>query len=176
MADGKTVAKRFIFTTFKKSDMSANTLNELFRAFSWSMNVLLRGVTPSFDWLNRPMIGGVNILAGGYRGAFCQVRGDWAFYCELFYFPQWNCADRMCWMCRASSNDPDLAWTEFSATAGWRDTMWSHESYMTFLRTSGLTIPVLFTHLIGFRLDCVMIDVLHTVDQGVASHVIGNVL
>ena len=54
--------------------------------------------------------------------------------------------------------------------------MWSHESYMTFLRTSGLAIPVLFTVAIGFRLECVMIDVLHTVDQGVASHVIGNVL
>ena len=116
------------------------------------MNVLLPGVTPGFYWQNRPMIGGGNILVGGYRGALSQVRGGWAFYCELFYFPQWNCADRMCWMCKASSNDPDLTWTDFSSTAGWRGTIWSHESYMTFLRTSGLAIPVLFTAAIGFRL------------------------
>ena len=47
---------------------------------------------------------------------------------------------------------------------------------MTFLRTACHATPVLFAAAIGFRLECVMIDVLHTVGQGVASHVVGNVL
>ena len=40
----------------------------------------------------------------------------------------------------------------------------------------GKSIPVLLLLVIGFRLECVMIDVLHTVDQGIASHIIANVL
>ena len=34
--------------------------------------------------------------------ALMQVRGDWEFYCDIFKFPRWNEANRMCWICRAS--------------------------------------------------------------------------
>ena len=78
--------------------MSANTLDALFKAFSWSMNVLLQGIPPSHDWQNRHIDGGGDLLAGGFRGCLCQARGDWAFYFEVFYSPQWNCAERMCWL------------------------------------------------------------------------------
>ena len=47
------------------------------------------------------------------------------------------------------------------------------------LRVLGLAIPVLFmavVGVIGLRLECVTIDVLHAVDQGFASDVIGNIL
>ena len=104
------------------------------------------------------------------------MRGDWAFYCELFRFPQWNSADRMCFLCRASSTDPALAWMKFGPDAGWRRTRWTHETYLRFLRRGSLAIPALLVFAIGFRLECVMIDVLHTVDQGVASHIIANVM
>ena len=79
-------------------------------------------------------------------------------------------------MCRASSTNEALAWVKFGLDAGWRRTRWSHEGYLRFLRRGGFAIPALLVLAIGFRLDCVMIDVLHTVDQGVASHIIANIL
>jgi hypothetical protein len=46
---------------------------------------------------------------------------------------------------------------------------------MEFLRASGLALPVLFVFLIGFILECIHIDVLHTVDLGLNSHIVANV-
>ena len=79
-------------------------------------------------------------------------------------------------MCRASSRLGNMAWMRFGPGAGWRKTRWTHETYLRYLRTAGLVIPALLAMCVGFRLDCVMVDVLHTVDQGVASHIIGNVM
>ena len=81
----------------------------------------------------------------------------------------------MCPFCPASSTDPSLAWTDTSRTAGWRATRWTHETYMAWRRAAGLAIPMLFL-VIGFRLECVNIDVLHTVDQGIDSHNIGSIM
>jgi hypothetical protein len=44
------------------------------------------------------------------------------------------------------------------------------------LRAAGIAIPALLILIVGFRIDCVMVDVLHAVDQGVASRIIGNSL
>ena len=45
---------------------------------------------------------------------------------------------------------------------------------MAALTLAGVVIPVLFNTL-GFRVELVMIDVLHCVDLGVASHIVGNI-
>jgi hypothetical protein len=173
---GATMQTKFIFTVMKKSDMVADSLDQLLRAFSWSMNVLLSGETPTLNWLNEPMAGGGNALAGGHRGVLAQARGDWQFYCQAFYFPQWNCADVMCPFCRASSADAARSWTDVSAEAGWRATKWVHEAYIAHRLAAGLAIPVLFAICLGFRLECVTVDPLHSVDQGVASHIVGSVM
>ena len=135
---------------------------------------------PTIDWNGRAIRGVPRTpLAGGWCGQLCQIRGDWQFYCECFYFPQWNSADQMCWLCRASSVDAGRLWTDFSRNAGWRETMWTHESYLHYRRTSGLAIPMLLRNgigIIGLRLECVMVDVLHTIDLGLACHIIANVM
>ena len=46
---------------------------------------------------------------------------------------------------------------------------------MEHLRLEGLVIPFLLLLVIGFRPECIMVDVLHTVDLGLASHIVGNV-
>eukprot|EP00959_Pyramimonas_sp_CCMP1952_P387391 8118461-Pyramimonas_sp.AAC.1 len=48
--------------------------------------------------------------------------------------------------------------------------------YLRHLHVEGLAVPVLFACLLGFRLECVMVDVLHTVDQGVANHIVASVI
>ena len=50
---------------------------------------------------------------------------------------------------------------------------------MAFLRERGLPVPQLFRRrggVLGLRLDNVLIDILHTVDQGLGSNVIGNIV
>ena len=77
---------RIIFTVIRSAEMLPNTLDTLFEAMAWSLNVCLKGLTPSADWQNRPLTGGGRQLAGGYRGACCQIRGDWEFFARLFTF------------------------------------------------------------------------------------------
>ena len=44
------------------------------------------------------------------------------------------------------------------------------------MRASGLAAPMLLRAALGLRLECVMVDVLHTVDAGLSAHVCGNVI
>ena len=90
----------------------------------------------------------------------------------MFSFPKWNQAVNMCWLCEASAAGP-LAYTNFNADAPWRRTKRTHQSYLAQLEASGKPTPTLFRRVFGLRLECIAIDVLHTVDQGVASHIIG---
>jgi hypothetical protein len=143
------------------------------------MNVALSGETPLVDYNDRPVAGSGRPLCGNFRAAVCQLRGDWEWYTKVFYFGQWNENIHMCPFCRASNRDPELQWSNFAEDAGWRGTRWSHETYMAHLRHGGLPIPIMFRQrggIIGLRLECTMVDVLHTVDQGIASHIIANII
>ena len=136
---------------------------------------MLSGNAPTSDWAGRRIAGG-EPLADGWRGALCQVRGDWEFYTQLFRFRTCTTNERMCWLCRASNVDPMRAWSDFSLGAGWRATRWTHESYLAFLRGAGLAIPPLLLLAIGFRLECVLVDTMHAVDLGICASIIGNIL
>ena len=94
LGSSKTMQKLFVCTVIRKSEMSADTLDYILRILASSFNTLLDGKTPSTNLLNRGFLGGGEWLANGWRGALCQIRGDWAFHCECFYCPQWNSADR----------------------------------------------------------------------------------
>jgi hypothetical protein len=170
-----TMQSRFLFTTVRKNDMVADAMDHLLKVFAWSMNVMLSGQTPHTDWSGNPLLGGGQDLAGGLRGALCQVRGDWEFYCQVFGFGRHN-QELMCPFCRASGTLADLTWTDFTPTAHWRRTLWTHESYIAYLRHNGLAVPMLFRIALGLRLECTMVDVLHTVDLGLTGHICGNVI
>jgi hypothetical protein len=172
-----TLAKRFVFTTIKASSCKpdGSTLDAIWKIFAWSVDVLLSGMSPSTDFRGRPVFDDVKPLAEGYRAAFCQCRGDWAFFSEALGFPWHNEVENMCWLCNAGARDPRCSWTDFTPDAGWRATRRTHESYCGHLERIGKPISALF-QATGFRLEFVMIDVLHTVDLGIASHIIGNVM
>ena len=61
--------KRFLFTVIRKKDLGGETMNELFRVLSWSLNVCLTGIMPDQDWNLSPLQGGKKFLAEGWRGA-----------------------------------------------------------------------------------------------------------
>ena len=137
--------------------------------------MLLSGISPETDWLKRKIDGEGGLwLADRWKGALVQVRGDWEFHASIFSLPKWNNAVNMCWLCSASADGP-LRFTACGAGAAWRDTRRSHESFLLECAANGKEVPVLLAKVQGLRLDCIMIDILHTVDQGVASHVIGNI-
>ena len=79
------------------------------------------------------------------------------------------------WICKASSVNDALRYTACGPEAGWRWTRRTHESYLEELEADGRQPPILFAKVRGLRLDCVVIDVHHTVDLGVSAHIVGNV-
>ena len=113
-------------------------------------------------------------MAGRCKGVSTQIRGDWEFVCTLFNLPKWSEGRNMCWICRAVA-DGILSFTDCSPTAAWRATRRTHEGFLRELRRAGKALPIMFQKVKGLRLECIMIDVLHTVDQGIASHIFGNV-
>jgi hypothetical protein len=174
-AYGPTLDTRLIFTIIRKSDMVCDTMDQLLQALSWSFNTALTGKSPERDWKNNKMQGGGVPLRDDIRFACCQCRGDWEFFSHVFHLPRWNEATQMCPFCRASSKIRHLAFTNTRPDAPWRRTIWSHATRMEYLRNAGLILPVLFVAMIGFTLECLHIDVLHTVDQGFSTHLVGNV-
>ena len=175
LGTGSTISKKFLTTAVRKSDIVPATYDDIMSILSWSFNVMLTGVWPAIDWQGRQLEPRAEYLAGGIRGCLCQVRGDWEFYSSVFALPKWSEAERMCWCCNASANGP-LAFADCGPDAAWRATRHTHESYLALLAAKGLPVPVLFQKAIGMRLEMVAIDTLHTVDQGLALHVGGNVL
>ena len=171
---GQTMAKRYLATCIRKGDVVAGTFDTIFRILAWSCNALLSGITPEVDWKQAPLVDGGRYLADGYRACLTQVRGDWEFYCSIFAFPRWNEAVNLCWLCEASSSGP-LRFSNFADNAPWRATRHTHESYVAKRLANGQALPALFEHAVGFRLECVMINLLHCCDQGFALHLIGNI-
>ena len=174
-AEGPTLSQRFLLTVVREREMTSETLDAVFEVMSWSLNVLMRGQETRNRW-DLPLRDVGRPLCGGWKGALCQVRGDWAFSVKVFHFPNWNTAGRMCYLCRASSVDPDLPWTDCRQCAGWRGTVFSDETWRAYMYANGFAIPCLLLLVIGLRLECGTVDPLHAVDQGFASHILGDVL
>ena len=173
----QTLDKRFVTTILKKSTLldDGRTMEKVWEVIGWSMNCLLRGREPREDYMGRPIKGGE--IADGFRGALIQLRGDWEFFSDFFDVARWNNAENCCWLCKASATPgSELRWTCWDADAPWRGTRRTHESWLEELRAEGKEPPALFRTTIGLRLEAVMIDILHCVDQGAASHIIGNIL
>eukprot|EP00969_Alexandrium_andersonii_P336612 14879087-Alexandrium_andersonii.AAC.1 len=146
----------------------------IWRVMAWSLNALLSGHTPRASLDGEPLATGGQPLAGGWKAATVQVRGDWEFYCDTFGFPRWSENQEMCWLCRASNVVPELNWMDARPTAGWRGTLKSQATYLADRQVAGFISNIFLVE--GFSMEMVMIDVLHTVDLGVAQHVVANIL
>lgn len=140
------------------------------------MNQLALGLMPTTDMHDNKVLGGGGPDAGGWLGCCRHCRGDWQWYCELFAFPDWNGAERMCWMCLASSVIAHLRFIDCYYQAGRRSTKFTHETYLARMKERGLPVPAVMLHIIGFRLECIVVDYLHAYGLGVSGHIIGNIL
>ena len=176
VGEGVTKQTRFLITLVKKSKMleDNSTLNAIFGIIAWSMNSLSSGQFPTTGPSGELLEGGGGLLAEGWSGTCLQIRGDWAFYSSAFGLPHWRSDENCCWLCRASNNTPNLFWTDFNPSAGWRSALWSHEGYIAHLESQGKCAPEIF-EIVGLRLDMVVPDVLHAIDLGVSAHIVANI-
>ena len=96
---GASGCRTYLFTYILKSEYTKATLEAFWKIFAWSINALLEGLTPAVDYDGRAIAAAQEPLADGWRGCLCHIRGDWQWYCEIFAFPSWVGAERMCWLC-----------------------------------------------------------------------------
>ena len=176
LGTGSTKDTHQVFTVIRAADMVEGTLSAIWDRFAWSMNALSDGVIPPLDFRGNPHPEAGRIIAKGWKASLIHVRADWEFaaHPETVNQPAWNAEPNMCFFCNASNSVPGLRWSDFSAEAGWRSTRRSHESYKAMLAHEGKPLPPLFK-VKTLRMEGVQVDVLHAVDQGLASHCVANV-
>ena len=142
---------------------------------TWSLQALALGCHPARrhdgqHWLptdKRRMHSSGAPLA--FRGALCQVTGDWKAYKELFRVPQFNETAGCCYKCRVVPTGI----RDTGAGAQWRQDRLDHWSFIARLNAQGLDHSPLFSAP-GFRLPIVRLDWLHVMDLGVCADWLGQ--
>ena len=172
-------SSRWLFTVLPQRRMAAETLEEVLKVLVWSLRVGLDGYFPVRDHAGNPfplnswrwkMAG--KPLAGGFRLAFSEQRGDLEFLAMVY---GWNCYrhNNICHRCWASSVDDNFAATDFTQTAGWRAATVQHKHYMDNVPPAARSALTLVP---GWHLSRVLGDSMHGINLGVAQHLCGNLL
>ena len=110
----------------------------------------------------------------GATSGLLQIRGDWAWYKEVFQFPGWS-NHQICWKCAADHDDGGCSFKNVHPNAPWRARRYTGAQFWSIMRENGISPHCLFL-LPGVTLEMVCIDVLHCLDLGVSQDLIGNVL
>ena len=174
-ASGSTIAKKIPITVVKSSDVSAETMKTLANRIAWSFNALSSGLMPNQDWLGRDQPDAGSQLCKGWRVANIALRGDWEFIQVFNGFPSPTSVPNMCWKCKASPHSGELCWTRHSMQAGWRRTLRTHDSWVQEVRDRGGELPAIF-QIRTLRLEGVLGDAMHTIDQGITPSLVANVM
>jgi len=135
---------RILYTTFPKSwSAGKNTWDVLFRVFAWSMRHLMMGCCPRMRedggaWKSSDDArANASGKALGFHAAVLQIRGDWAFYKEVFAFPHWK-AKQCCWKCFAKNSPGEVGdFRDATANAPWRNMRISGHDFMRLQMAEG---------------------------------------
>ena len=157
------------------SKPGSDTMGELYKALSWSLEACLAGVHPAKDrhgadfpaGSKRSRLAGQRLHPQGYFFAVFQVLGDLDELCNAFGLRHFNSLTPCFW---CFCNTEDVLWSEFGPTARWRRML--EESVPDKPKPSDhplWTVPGLSVHSIGW-------DVLHGMDLGPSLHVAANIL
>jgi len=110
---GKWAPMRLPVTAFPRGCVSDHTWDDVLSVVAWSLHHAAAGVHPSCRhdgsaWRAsdhvRSKSSGERLLA---RAALVEVRGDWAFFAEVFGFPRHNTSSGLCWRCRATPDEAE---------------------------------------------------------------------
>ena len=171
-------SERMLCAIAEKKFCSPKTVESMLEIIAWSFRCLFTGKWPSARHDGTPFTKDDKWRQGKAsqnlpgKSVLMQVRGDWAWYKDIFHFPAWsNLA--ICWRCAADKESCD--YKDFSPDAKWRSRRTSPDQFWSNMRRNGVTPSCLFS-LPGFTLEMVTIDALHAADLGVVQDAIGNVL
>ena len=68
----------------RKSNMVTWSMDGLLNVISWSLNLMLDGLSPATKFYGDAISAPRTPLADAWCGALVQVRGDWAWFEEIF--------------------------------------------------------------------------------------------
>lgn len=180
---GCTKDRKLLCTTWSK-DCSAQTRHGyrqdtwrdgLWPVLVWSFKACIEGKFPASDHLGRPFAedsfraqrAGQPLCTGGWRFFVHGFLGDLDYFSKDLDLPSHN-SHEPCWFCKA--NCTDNPWNDFRTGARWQQ----GRTIRDVQRNPRSAHPI--WSIPGLHEMCTMLDVLHVVDLGVATHVVGNVL
>lgn len=107
-------------------------------------------------------------LAGGRRGAWVELRGDWEFLFQSLRLKQFWRTANCCHLCAADKIDPEHLYTDFRRASRSRPTLRSHAAWR---ETVAADVPEL-ARLPGFCIWRCAFDLMHTLELGILQHAI----
>jgi len=169
---------RFCLFMIPYERMAAGTLTQALEIVSWSLQACFKGEWPLFRHDGGTLDGyefqqrGCK-LAGGFRMALSQIRGDMKFLKELFMFKSSYAHNNCCHRCVASKVIPQYSFKNvFLPHAQWLNNPYTHEDIMEkcFPWMHGLE------EVEGFHFARVLQDALHGLNLGPAAHMVGGTM
>lgn len=175
----KGLHRRFPICAIEKDFCAkGQTLEKILEIVCWSLKCLSSGRFPTSRHDRSPWTSADKARKAKARAALpcraglLEIRGDWAWYKEMFNFPSWS-SHTICWQCRATQRNGAFPYHDFSTRASWRSSRYYKGEFFAAVRAQNLPVCCLFS-LPGVSIDMVMIDVLHAMDLGITQDVVGN--
>lgn len=175
---------RLLFTMVKVASISPSTLQTVYSIWRWSFEALASGIFPAADHTGKPFSKSYEpqrffragkIIAGGFRGIWSEMRGDWKFLKECLHFKYHaGTRPRICHLCDACKTPGDTCYTNFASDAPLRNTITSNSAWMAIYLVAAVVCPLLLIP--GFNIFRVFFDMMHTLDLGVFQFVIPSCL
>ena len=175
---------RLLFTMVKVSSVSTNTMHAIYSILRWSFTALAEGKFPSADHSGRAFsrqydpqrffLAG-KPLAGGIRGIWSELRGDWKYLKECLHLQKHaGTRPKICHLCSAGKVHDDMTYSNFASDAGHRATVTDNDDFMARYLAVAMFCPLLLIP--GFHIFRVFFDLMHTLDLGVFQLVMPSCL
>ena len=177
LKQSQVVDHAFCLAAFPKSAQLKHTWQHVYEILAWSFQALFHGTHPSTWWLeNEPLppqfkkMAGKPIIERGHTFLVWQYQGDLEYFANVLGMPHWNKPD-FCWLCNCHRNLKNRSPWDFQDSPNWQ-----------LLTPRGLKESQSSSHPFLTKIPgCVQqyrvaIDMLHTVDLGVAARICGSTL
>ena len=175
IGDSLQAARIPLFGILKHDTVKHETYHDVMSILAWSLRCLAEGRFPgkrhdgspfgSTDWTRQKKASEHTLT----KGALVELRGDWAFYKQVFKFPQFNERAGCCWRCNITPGRLH----EVGPDAPWRAAPLSHWQLLQRWASKGVAPSPLFSAP-GVRSDTMVLDWLHIADLGVTCDFAGN--
>ena len=120
-----------------------------------------------FDMRGKP-------IAGDFKGAFSEFRGDWKYLKEALMLQQYYNTHFICHLCRAHTCIHRNMYTDVRRDANWRRTLVDAFQWWIMMTAAVLVSPLLYIP--GFHIYRVGFDIMHTLDLGIMQNCAASTL